>query len=264
MIKHIVMWKFKDEVAEADKLEMKRQLMALKGAIPALTEIEVGLDLSCKEASMDMVLHTEFHNLEDLKIYAAHPAHLKVVGFVKPLVCDRAVVDYDDHSHLEKSNMVLIGMPGSGKSTVGVMLAKWLSMGFIDTDLLVQARIGESMQAFQDSNGMEAYRALECDVAESLVCANCVIATGGSVVYFEAAMRHLKSVGQVIFLDIPLDETMARIGCINERGVVIEEGMTMEDLYADRHPLYVKYADIVIDCSSKSHKDVMSEIRALV
>ncbi len=95
MIKHIVMWKFKDGAAEAEKLEMKRQLEALKGTVPSLVDIEMGLDLSRKEASMDMVLYSEFQTLEDLAAYAVHPEHLKVVEFVKPLVCDRAVVDYE-------------------------------------------------------------------------------------------------------------------------------------------------------------------------
>ncbi|MEN8254279.1 MAG: Dabb family protein [Verrucomicrobiota bacterium] len=95
MIKHIVMWKFKDEVAEAEKVEMKRQLEALKGVVPSLVDIEVGLDISNKEASMDMVLYSEFQTLEDLAAYAGHPKHLKVVEFVKPLVCERAVVDYE-------------------------------------------------------------------------------------------------------------------------------------------------------------------------
>ncbi len=95
MLKHIVMWKFKDGVAEADRLEMKRQLEALKGAVPSLVDIEIGLDLSKKEASMNMVLYSEFQTLEDLAAYAVHPEHLKVVEFVKPLVCDRAVVDYE-------------------------------------------------------------------------------------------------------------------------------------------------------------------------
>ena len=95
MIKHIVMWKFKNNVLEADKREMKRQLKALKGVVPTLLKIEVGLDLSCKDASMDMVLYSEFNGFDDLKAYATHSAHLKVVKFVKPLVSDRAVVDYE-------------------------------------------------------------------------------------------------------------------------------------------------------------------------
>ena len=160
-----------------------------------------------------------------------------------------------------KTNIVLIGMPASGKSTVGVQLAKWLSMGFIDTDLLVQARAGISMQAFQDANGMEAYRALECDTAGSLVCENCVIATGGSAVYCDGAMRHLQSMAKTIFLDLPVAEVKQRIGDTSERGVVIRPGMSLEDLHAERHPLYLKYADVVIDCSGKTSDQLLNEIR---
>ncbi len=95
MIKHIVMWKFKEGVSEADKLEMKQQLEALKGVVPSLLEIEVGLDVARKDASMDMALYSEFHTMEDLAAYAGHPEHLKVVDFVRTLVCGRAVVDYE-------------------------------------------------------------------------------------------------------------------------------------------------------------------------
>lgn len=96
MIKHIVMWKFKEGVAEADKLEMKRKLESLKGVVPTLVDIEVGLDVVGSDASKDMVLYSEFNTLDDLKAYAGHPEHLKVVEFVKPLVCERHVVDYED------------------------------------------------------------------------------------------------------------------------------------------------------------------------
>jgi len=95
MIKHIVMWKFKDDVIEADKLEMKRQLESLKGVVPTLIDIEIGKDIVGKDASKDMVLTTEFESMEGLAAYAGHPEHLKVVEFVKPLVCERAVVDYE-------------------------------------------------------------------------------------------------------------------------------------------------------------------------
>jgi shikimate kinase len=163
-----------------------------------------------------------------------------------------------------KSNIVLIGMPASGKSTVGVQLAKWLSMGFIDTDLLVQARAGVSMQAFQDANGMDAYQTLECDTVKSVVCENCVIATGGSAVYCDGAMRHLQRIAQIIFLDLPVDDVQQRIGGIAERGVVIRPGMTLEDLHAERRPLYLKYADEVIDCAGKSQNRLLDEIRNLI
>lgn len=146
---------------------------------------------------------------------------------------------------------------------MGVQLAKWASMGFIDTDLLVQARAGESMQAFQDANGMEAYRKLEGETVGSLVCENCVIATGGSAVYCDSAMRHLKSIARIIFLDVPLEEIQQRIGDMSIRGVVIQPGMTLADLYAERHPLYLKYAETVIDCAGKNQKALLAEIRAL-
>ncbi|HEY5652943.1 MAG TPA: shikimate kinase [Pontiella sp.] len=160
-----------------------------------------------------------------------------------------------------KSNIVLIGMPASGKSTIGVQLAKWVSMGFMDTDLLVQARIGESMQNFQDKNGLDAYQALECDTVRSVVCENCVIATGGSAVYCNSAMLHLKEIAQIVFLDVPLDGIKERIGDYSERGVVIQPGMTMEDLYQERRALYLKYADIIINCADKSEDDVLMDIR---
>lgn len=95
MVKHIVMWKFKDGIPEADRLEMKRQLESLMGTVPSLVNIEVGLDVSGKDAAMDMVLYSEFNSMEDLAAYAGHAEHLKVVDFVKPLVCERAVVDYE-------------------------------------------------------------------------------------------------------------------------------------------------------------------------
>ena len=164
---------------------------------------------------------------------------------------------------MEKSNIVLIGMPACGKSTVGVQLAKWLSMGFIDTDLLVQARAGTSMQAFQDANGMNAYQTLECETVKSVVCENCVIATGGSAVYCEGAMNHLKNIAKIIFLDVPVGEIKQRIGDTSQRGVVIKPGMTLDDLYADRRPLYMKYADTVIDCAGKNQNDLLTEIRGL-
>lgn len=163
----------------------------------------------------------------------------------------------------QKTNIVLIGMPACGKSTIGVQLAKWLSMGFIDTDLLVQARAGESMQAYQDTHGMEAYRKLEGETAGSVVCDNCVIATGGSVVYYDEAMKHLLSIARIIFLDVPTEEIKLRIGDISQRGVVIRPGMTLDDLFNERHPLYLKYADIVINCADKSQDKILNEIRAI-
>lgn len=163
----------------------------------------------------------------------------------------------------QQTNVVLIGMPASGKSTVGVLLAKWMSKGFMDTDLLVQARAGVSMQAFQDEHGLKAYQQLECDTVHSVVCENCVIATGGSAVYCSGAMQHLRNIAQVIFLDVPLEEIKQRIGDYSERGVVIEPGMTLDDLYVERRSLYLEYADVVVECDGKTQDELVSEIRAL-
>lgn len=164
---------------------------------------------------------------------------------------------------MTKSNMVLIGMPASGKSTLGVQLAKWLSKGFIDTDLLVQARAGESMQSFQDRDGLAAYQQLECDTVQSVVCENCVIATGGSAVYCKEAMEHLRSIATIIFLDVPLEEIKTRIGDYSQRGVVIGPGMSLDDLYAERLPLYLQYADHILSCGEKSPDELLSEIRGI-
>jgi shikimate kinase len=162
-----------------------------------------------------------------------------------------------------KSNIVLIGMPASGKSTIGVQLAKWLSMGYIDTDLLVQARAGRSMQAYQDAKGMEAYRTLECETVKSLICENCVIATGGSAVYCDDAMLHLKEIAAVVFLHVPIAEIKLRIGSIAERGVVIRPGMTLDDLEEERRPLYLKYADVAVECAGKTQQELLKTIIAL-
>lgn len=164
---------------------------------------------------------------------------------------------------MPKSNIVLIGMPACGKSTLGVQLAKWLSMGFMDTDLLVQARIGESMQEFQDENGLNAYQEMECDTVRSVVCENCVIATGGSAIYCDAAMEHLRKIARIIFLDVPLDKIKTRIGDFSGRGVIIRPGMSLDDLYEERRPLYLKYADVKIECADKTPNDLLAEIRGL-
>jgi shikimate kinase len=155
-------------------------------------------------------------------------------------------------------------MPASGMSTLGVQLAMWLSMGFIDTDMHDQARIRVSMQDFQHANGMEAYQTLECETVNSLVCANCVIATGGSAVYCNESMKHLQGLAKIIFLDLPVAEVEQRIGGMAERGVVIQPDMTLDDLHAERHPLYLNYADGVVNCSGKTPNELLAEIRALV
>ena len=160
----------------------------------------------------------------------------------------------------EDKNIVLIGMPAVGKSTVGVLLAKRLGRYFLDTDVFIQAVSGRTLQQIIDTDGLEDFCRLE---AEHIFCidrTNCVIATGGSVVYSEDAMNHLKETGTIIYLNLPLDMIKKHLTNLNIRGVVISEGKTLDDLYKQRTTLYKKWADITIDCRSLTHEQVVEKI----
>ncbi len=156
-------------------------------------------------------------------------------------------------------NIILIGMPGSGKSTVGVLLAKSAGMGFIDTDLLIQSASGRLLYKMIEEDGIEAFIKKESEVIGNLVCDNCVIATGGSAVYGEKGMKNLKSLGVVIYLKLSCDEIKRRLKNIRTRGVVMRQGETVEALYNERIPLYEKYADITVNAGANP-EDVVAEI----
>ena len=143
-------------------------------------------------------------------------------------------------------NIILIGMPGAGKSTVGVVLAKILNFDFIDTDLLIQKEQGETLQHIIDERGNEAFIAVEGGVLERLEAHHAVISTGGSAVYSEAAMRHLRDIGTVVYLSVSYDEMCARIENLDERGVVMRAGaeLGLRGMYAERAPLYEQFAHI--------------------
>lgn len=145
-------------------------------------------------------------------------------------------------------NIVLIGMPGCGKSTVGVVLAKVLGMHFCDTDIVIQEHTGRKLQEIIDEDGNEAFLACESDAICRLDVDNAVISTGGSAVYSDAAMQHLGENGYVVFLKVSEPEIERRLADFAERGVAIKDGMTVRDLYNERMPLYEKYADITVDC----------------
>jgi shikimate kinase len=147
------------------------------------------------------------------------------------------------------TSLVLIGMPGAGKSTMGVILAKVLGRGFVDTDLLIQEDTGRLLQEIIDTDGPGAFLELEEKTIVSRHFRNAVIATGGSVVFSERAMGHLKKDGIVIYLEIPYDTMVARLGSIGARGIVLFPGQDLSGMYALRCPLYERYADITIDCS---------------
>ena len=147
------------------------------------------------------------------------------------------------------NNIILIGMPGCGKSTVGVLLAKILGYAFIDSDLLIQAREGKKLYQIINENGEEYFKAAENAVNASINTKNTVIATGGSVVYCNEAMEHLKSIGTIVYIKITPEQLLKRINNIATRGVVIKKGETLLDLYRERSPLYEKYADITVESS---------------
>ena len=148
---------------------------------------------------------------------------------------------------MKKDNIVLIGMPGVGKSTVGVILAKVLGYEFIDADLVIQKEEGKLLKEIIEEVGTDGFIEVENRVNSSLMVEHSIIATGGSVVYGKEAMEHLRSIGTVIYLQLPYEELDKRLSDIKGRGVVLRDGQTLKDLYEERVPLYEKYADVVVN-----------------
>jgi shikimate kinase len=161
-----------------------------------------------------------------------------------------------------KSNIVLIGMPGSGKSTIGVLLAKRAAMGFLDTDLLIQASQGRSLQDIVNNDGYESLRTIEEQELLSVSVHNHVIATGGSAVYSAAAMAQLKHQGIVVFLDVTLATVERRIGDFSLRGISKRQDQTIAELFRERRELYRRYADITIAGDDISQEECGERILA--
>ncbi len=157
-------------------------------------------------------------------------------------------------------NIVLIGMPGVGKSTVGVLLAKALGRYFLDTDVFIQAIQNRSLQEMIDGEGLAGFCEIEEDYVLCIDVTNAVIATGGSVVYSARAMEHLAAHGVVVHLDLPVDRIEQRIENLYTRGVVMEKGQTIRSLYDQRQSLYHQYAQLTIDCTDKNHEQIVTEI----
>lgn len=147
-------------------------------------------------------------------------------------------------------NIILIGMPACGKSVTGVILAKSLKMNFIDADLLIQERAGKSLQDIINADGIETFKSIEEEVLNAINVKNTVIATGGSAVYYDSAMRHLKENGVVVYIEASLATIKKRLKNIRTRGVAMEKWQTIDGLYEMRVPLYEKYAD----CTVRSHR----------
>lgn len=161
---------------------------------------------------------------------------------------------------MNKRNIILIGMPGVGKSSAGVVLAKVMGYKFMDSDLVIQEKTGMLLKDIISEKGIEGFIKIENNVNKTLDYEKTVIATGGSVIYGEEAMEHLKEIGTIIYLKASYEEINSRLGDLKGRGVVLKEGQTLKDLYDERDPLYSKYADIIVEEKGKGIRETVLEI----
>ena len=157
-------------------------------------------------------------------------------------------------------NIVLIGMPGAGKSTVGVILAKVLGMSFIDSDLLIQEQEGMLLKDIIKKKGQQGYLEIENQVNRDISVQNTVIATGGSVVYCAEAMENFREKAKVVYIKLGYNTVSRRLGNIRQRGVVLRDGQTLLDLYNERCPLYEKYAHITVEAEGLGIEELMEKI----
>lgn len=154
----------------------------------------------------------------------------------------------------QKSNVVLIGMPGAGKSTLGIVLAKILAYDFIDADIVIQNQCDKTLQKIIDACGPEGFIEVENQILSEIKAENSIISTGGSAVYSDEAMRHLSEIGTVVYLQISYDQLVSRLSDLQERGVVLKGGigMSLRELFDERKPLYEQYAEITVDVDDLS------------
>jgi len=163
---------------------------------------------------------------------------------------------------MESRNIILIGMPGAGKSSVGVVLAKALGLNFLDPDLLIQDQEGDLLQNILNTRGLESFLDLEGDVLASIQCRRTVIAPGGSCVCREYAMEHLRSLGPVIYLHLSLEEIQKRIFNFDSRGIALRPGETLADVYHYRVPLYEKYAHITVRADGQTLSETVQAVQS--
>ncbi len=161
---------------------------------------------------------------------------------------------------MKKDNIILIGMPGAGKSTVGVVLAKKIGYEFMDSDLVIQKKTGKRLQELIEEKGLDGFNVLENQINASIRAERHVIATGGSAVYGAEAMEHFREMGMVVYLKLPFGSVQRRLGDLKDRGVSMRENQTLFDLYEERTPLYERYADVVIDCEHLELREVVEKI----
>ena len=161
---------------------------------------------------------------------------------------------------MKNNNIILIGMPGAGKSTMGVILAKVMGYRFLDADLLIQEQEKRLLREIIEQEGQEGFIEVENRVNASICTENTIIATGGSVIYGTEAMKHLRSIGTVIYIRLSYQTVSERLGNIRQRGVVLKEGQTLYSLYQERCPLYQKYAHLTIDAEEMDTEQLMETI----
>lgn len=161
-------------------------------------------------------------------------------------------------------NIVLVGMPGSGKSTLGISLAKKIGYGYIDSDSVIVAREGKILADLIEELGNEGFLAIEAKVNSSICASRCVISTGGSAIYSGEAIEKMRESGIIVYLKLSYEEVSRRLGDLKKRGVVMKEGYTLKDLYEERVPLYEKYADVVVELGNASIEENTEELRRAV
>lgn len=161
---------------------------------------------------------------------------------------------------MKDKNIVLIGMPGAGKSSIGVILAKVLGFRFIDADILIQERECRLLKDIIKEDGLDGFIQIENEVNASIQTIHTVIATGGSVIYGKEAMEHLSSIGTIVYLKLSYQTIANRLGNISQRGVVLKAGQDLYSLYEERCPLYDKYADLIIDCENMDMEATLETI----
>ena len=159
-----------------------------------------------------------------------------------------------------KNNIVLIGMPGAGKSTIGVLLAKAMNYQFMDTDLLIQKQNGKKLYEIINEKGIDEFLKIENDTIAGVQAERSVIATGGSAIFGEEAMAHLGNIGHIVYIKLSCQEIEKRINNIKTRGIAMSKGKTIADIYEDRVPLYEKYADIIVDCENTTIEESVERI----
>lgn len=167
-------------------------------------------------------------------------------------------------SSAKKTNITLIGMPASGKSTIGVLLAKRLGYSFIDGDIVIQEKTGKLLKEIIAEEGLDGFLQIEDQVNRELNVVHTVIAPGGSVIYGEKAMAHLKEISEIVYLKLDFEDVQRRLGDLTDRGVALRDGMTLRQLYEERVPLYERYADITVKESDRGPGAVVDELRNII